>query len=144
MSAERLTRRERDYFDAELEFVLGRLPESVRELFDEVPLVVEDFPSPAVMQSMGVDDPYELCGLHVGQDLSRREELAWGPPDPEEVFIYRGGIIATAENELPDELLEDDRAFQRELRRQIRITILHEYGHHYGMTEDELRELGYD
>jgi predicted Zn-dependent protease with MMP-like domain len=32
---------------------------------------------------------------------------------------------------------------EAELRRQIRITILHELGHHFGMTEDDLRELGY-
>jgi predicted Zn-dependent protease with MMP-like domain len=33
---------------------------------------------------------------------------------------------------------------RRELARQIRITILHEVGHHYGLSEEDLKELGYD
>lgn len=123
-------------FDREFERVLACLPESVRDLIEEVPLFVEDHPSPAVMRQMGVQRRDELCGLYSGVPLDERGiDLPGRLPDV--IFIYRLGILAMAAD-------EDGVISTQELRRQIRITILHELAHHHGIGEHELEALGFD
>lgn len=126
----------RDYFDEQLETVLRKLPASVHELIEEVPLHVEDHPPAHLMESLGVLHSEQLCGLYTGVPLSeRRVEHSGMLPDV--VTIYREGIMCQATDRRGN--LHED-----ELRRQIRITVLHELGHHHGLDEDDLRELGYD
>jgi predicted Zn-dependent protease with MMP-like domain len=55
---------------------------------------------------------------------------------PDVVTIYREGILSAAAD-------DNGRIGKSRLREQIRITILHELGHHHGLTEGELRRLGY-
>jgi predicted Zn-dependent protease with MMP-like domain len=125
----------RDFFDRELEAVLYALPRRVVELLDEVPLHVEDYPSDEVLRSTGVECREQLCGLYTGVPLTHRSmELSGNLPDV--VTIYREGVLRLAED-------AQGQLNQRELRRQIRITLLHELAHHHGIDEDELRELGY-
>ena len=78
----------------------------------------------------------ELCGLHDGVPLTEpehRHELE----HPDAIRIYRAGILSMATT-------DEGKISRSELARQIRITILHEVGHHYGLSEDDLKELGYD
>lgn len=128
--------RKRDEFDKMVEEVVEGLPAIVREYMEEVPLVVEDRASAELLAEVDCDDPLELQGLHLGPDLSNRS-VDHGSEYPEQVMLFREAIV---------ELARDDSGRVRtpEIRRQIRITILHEYGHHVGLGEDELRELGYD
>ena len=116
--------------------MLEELPGSVRELLDEVPLMVEDVPSPEVLEEMGIEYPDELCGLYRGTPLTApdaRDETRL----PDHILLYRAGILSEAADD--DGLVRDG-----ELREQIRITILHEMGHHHGLDEDDLEELGYE
>lgn len=126
---------ERELFDRLLDRVMAGLPQSIHHLLQEVPLVVEDYPSDEVLDEMGIDDPGDLCGLHTGIPLTERHSTDSGHL-PEVVTIYRDGILNQA---------ADDRGVvgNRELERQIRITVLHEIGHHFGLDEDELIKLGY-
>ncbi len=129
---DKITRRR---FDKELEYVLSQLPPRVHELLDEVPLHVEDYPPPEVLAEFGMTHRDELCGLHSGIPLSQRSvDQPWRLPDV--ITIYREGILAAATD-------EDGRVSRHRLREEIRITILHELAHHFGMTEDELDQLGY-
>jgi predicted Zn-dependent protease with MMP-like domain len=125
----------REYFDQQLEQVLRELPPRIHELLERLPLVVEDHPSREIMRSLGVRRRSDLCGLYTGIPLTHRSiELPAVPSDV--VHIFREGILALAgrgRNEID----------AHELRRQIRITILHELGHHHGLSERELEELGY-
>jgi predicted Zn-dependent protease with MMP-like domain len=125
----------RTIFDTELERVLAELPPEAKKLLDEVPLVVEDYPSREVMERTGVRHRSMLCGLYTGIPLIHRSIEQSGVPS-DVVHIYREGILGQATSRRG--VIDADR-----LRRQIRITILHELGHHHGMTEQELRELGY-
>lgn len=128
----------RDYFDRHLERVIACLPEEVHELFDEVPLIVEDYPSPKTLQEFGIQHRHELCGLHTGIPLTeRRTDGSQSGIPSEAVYIFREGIMWLATG-------ARGRINEAELQRQMRITILHEYGHHFGLTEDDLKELGYD
>jgi predicted Zn-dependent protease with MMP-like domain len=127
--------RRRRRFDQILEEVLAKMPPLVHELIEKVPLHVEDYPSDDVLAQMGVRRRSQLCGLYTGIPLTERSVTHSGTL-PDVVTIYREGIVATAR-------ASDGRIFTSELRRQIRITILHELAHHHGLDEDELRRLGY-
>ena len=125
----------RELFDRHLELVLPELPESVHRLIDEVPLVVEDYPSAKQMRKVGVRRRHHLCGLYTGVPLTDRSVMQSGIPS-DVIHIFREGILSMA----------TDRSGQvdtEELQKQIRITILHELGHHHGLSEDDLRQLGY-
>jgi predicted Zn-dependent protease with MMP-like domain len=125
----------RDIFDQQLERVLPELPQQVREFMAHVPLVVEDYPSPAIMRRVGVRHRSALCGLYTGIPLNKRSINDWGVPS-DVIHIFRLGILSQSRS--PDGHIDDE-----ELRKQIRFTILHEYGHHVGLSERDLRALGY-
>lgn len=136
-----ITRRERERFDELMEHAVGALPESLHQLLEEVPVIVIDRPTPSMLRSVGLDpasedDALSLCGLHTGRGLTERS-VADDDPTPEDIHIFREGIIDLAggfEQAGGDELVAE----------QIRITLLHEIGHHFGLDEDDLARLGYD
>jgi len=136
---------ERDRFDVLLERVLGALPPRLHALLEEAPLIVDDEPNPELLAELGVDPDVEgLCGLHTGTPLTERS--IGDPPDQEDtIHLFRRGIIEEAggwEPWLDDENQEwggADRVLE-----EIRITLLHEIGHHFGLEEDDLTALGYD
>jgi predicted Zn-dependent protease with MMP-like domain len=125
----------RDHFDYLLEDVLGAMPDWIMKLVEEVPLVVDDHPSEEVMVKTGVRHRRQLCGLYTGVPLTERSVWHSGTL-PDRIMIYREGILNAAEDGYghvtPDSL-----------RNQIRITVLHELGHHHGLNEEDLLKLGY-
>lgn len=126
----------REHFDALLSRVLEGLPPDIHELLEEVPLIVEDYPAPEIAEAFDLDGVDELCGLHDGIPLTERSVEVEPTGTPDHIMIYRLGVIAAATDE--DGRIDDD-----ELLRQIRITVLHEIGHHFGLEEDDLDRLGY-
>ena len=139
-----MRRDERTRFDALLEEVLGELPTTLRAMLEEVPVVVEDHPSPGMLRDMGLDadDRAGLCGLHSGIPLTERSVSQDGVP--EVINLFREGIVEEAggwdrwTDDSGEELGGEDR-----VRAEIRITLLHEIGHHFGLGEDDLERLGY-
>jgi predicted Zn-dependent protease with MMP-like domain len=125
----------RQRFDEQVECVLADMPPAIHDLLEQVPLHVEDHPSEDVMDRRGVRYLDELCGLYTGIPLCDRSVMHSGML-PDVVTIYREGILTAAADRRGG--ISTDR-----IRKQIRITILHELGHHHGLTEKDLRELGY-
>ena len=139
-----MNRRERDRFDALLEAVLEALPARVTALLDEAPLIVDDVPSRALRQELGLSAEDELlCGLHSGTPLTERS-VEHGEGLPEMIHLFRAGIIEHAGGWSP---WQDEAGRwwggEEAIRREIRVTLLHEIGHHFGLEEDDLEELGY-
>jgi predicted Zn-dependent protease with MMP-like domain len=130
-----LNPRARERFDLELDQVLATMPPLVHQLIEKVPLHVEDYPSDEVMDDLGVEYIDDLCGLYTGIPLGQKSITHSGTL-PDVVTIYREGILSAAAD-------GKGRISTERLRKQIRITILHELGHHHGLTEDDLRKLGY-
>lgn len=137
--------RERDRFDTLIEEALDALPDALRDLLDEVPLIVLDEPSREMLADIGMDpdDPEareELCGLHTGIPET---ELGIDPPPlpPGDIHLFRRGIIAQAGGWGP--LAGDDRPADDRIYEEIMITLLHEIGHRFGLDEDDLENLGY-
>lgn len=137
---------ERERFDALLELVLGALPERLHALLAESPLIVEDYPSRELLEELEMDPETErssLCGLHSGTPLTERS-FQHSADMPETIHLFREGIIAQAGGW---ESWEDEEGTwwggEDQVREEIRITLLHEIGHHFGLEEEELDELGY-
>lgn len=135
-----MTPAERDRFDALVEDALAALPPRVRPLLDEVPLVVLDEPTPEMLRDLGIDPADadaldELCGLHSGTAITERS--IEHPELPDVIHLFRRGIVALAGGW--DQEHADERIYE-----EVRITLLHEIGHHFGLSEEDLEELGYE
>ncbi len=130
-----MNERLRDYFDEQLEAVLDVLPPQVHALLEETPLIVEDYPAPQILRQMGIRRRDDLCGLYTSVPLTERS-IEHGGVLSDVIHVFREGVLGLATR-------RDGRIDQEELRRQIRITILHELGHHHGLDEEDLEALGY-
>ena len=126
---------ERDRFDSVLERLLRDLPKNYRAMLEEAPLVVDDQPSPELLEQLGMHDDEILCGLHSGIPLT---EQTHDQTDalPTVMHLFREDIVDHAGGWD----IGDGAAVERE----IRITLLHEMGHHFGLEEEDLRRLGYE
>ena len=131
-----MTDAERGRFDDLLEEAISALPQGLRALLDMTPVIVEDYPSEQVLREMGIERRDELCGLHSGIALTERSVEHSGTL-PEDIHLYREGIVALAGGWANDGV--EDVGYE-----EIWVTLLHEMGHHFGLNEDELAELGYD
>jgi predicted Zn-dependent protease with MMP-like domain len=138
-------RKRRERFDALLEQVLEALPQRLHELIEHAPIIVEDHPDPKLLIELGMDpDEESLCGLHTGIPLTEHS-VSDAPDLPVMIHIFREGIIDEAGGweRWQD---EDGRWWGGEdaIREEIRITVLHEIGHHFGLEEEDLEALGYE
>ncbi len=135
-----MTDAERARFDALLEKVIERLPRRVRKVLDELPVIVVDRPTQALLEELGIpteeqaDAAEELCGLHTGVSLPERSVERSGDL-PDDIHLFRVGIV---------NLAGGWESGEEAVREEIRITLLHEIGHHFGLDEDDLADLGYD
>ena len=125
----------RQFFDEHVEFVVAELPQEVTDFMERVPLFVEDYPSPQVMRTMRIRHPANLLGLYSGVPLIERSADQTRMMS-DVIHIYRLGIIVSSRS-------RNGAIDEAQLSKQIRKTILHEYGHHVGLNEQELRDLGY-
>jgi len=150
-----VTKAQRERFDRLFEDVLAGLPPGVAALLEEVPLVMLDRPSLAMIAllrqdgTLGPDeDGADLCGLHSGLGLTERsveDPSCWGADlgVPEHIHLFREGIAGLAFENIGEEGGWEHPEADEELYEEIRITLLHELGHHFGLGEGDLDELGY-
>jgi predicted Zn-dependent protease with MMP-like domain len=110
--------------------VLDRLPRRFREQLRNVEFVVEERPSVELLRTEGLDPRRDtLFGIYQGVPLPERSAL--DPPLlPDKITIF-------------SEPLRESFPDLEELRAQIRLTVLHEIAHYFGMDEDQIEELGY-
>jgi predicted Zn-dependent protease with MMP-like domain len=142
---------QRARFDQLMEDCLAALPPQIHALVDQVPIVVLDEPTPEMIASLKREgtlfedeDGQDLCGLHTGvaiTDRSIEDPGGWGPivsdgGGPEQVHLFRRGICDLAGG-------WGQPHAEQEIYEEIRITLLHEIGHHFGLDEDDLDGLGY-
>jgi predicted Zn-dependent protease with MMP-like domain len=106
-------------FEEHVRRALDSLPPDIARGLENVAIVVED---------ENPEDP-DIFGLYQGVPLPERGD--WAGSMPDRIAIYR----------LP---LEDSFPDPAELQEEIRITVLHELGHYFGLDEDRLEELGYE
>ena len=110
--------------------VIERLPRSFRERLLNVEFVVEERPSIELLRAEGLDPRHDtLYGIYQGIPLPDRSSL--DPPLlPDKITIFAEPLL----EDFPD---------PEELREEIRLTVLHEIAHYFGMYEEEIEDLGY-
>jgi predicted Zn-dependent protease with MMP-like domain len=119
----------KDEFAELVEHALAELPPQFAAFLDEVPIEIADRPSPRQLQMLHLPENELLLGLYQGRPRTRRSVEDSGSI-PDVIFIFQDSIQSVSH----------DRA---SLIEQVRKTVLHEIGHHFGMSEADLDELGY-
>ena len=105
-------------FEEHVERALGSLPPELRQAVRNLELSVED----------EHPDDRDLFGLYEGVPLPERDD--WAGSLPDRIRIFRRPLVES----FPD---------PAELEEEIRITVLHELAHYFGLDEDQLENLGY-
>lgn len=105
-----------------------RLPERFRALTGDLLVRIDDFPTDEVLDSMGIESPFDLLGLYSGVDLARKSVMdATGVPDM--VFLYRRPIL--------DYWAEHEET----LGAIITHVLVHEIGHHFGLSDADMEHI---
>lgn len=119
-----------DQIRKEVTGILDRLPRRFREQLRNVEFVVEERPSIELLREEGLDPRCDtLYGIYQGVPLPERSSL--DPPLlPDKITIFAEPLM----QDFPD---------PEELREEIRLTVLHEIAHYFGMDEEEVEDLGY-
>lgn len=116
-------------FDRAVRAALDAIPDEFRAYLENVAVEVRPKPDPRLLEEHEETD--DLLGLYVGVPLEDKGPDHGGSPLPDRILIFRDNLCAACSTR--EELIEE-----------IRITVLHEIGHHFGLDEDRLAELGYD
>jgi len=107
-------------FETLVAAALDEIPAELGREIENVAVVVEDWPPRGS----------RLLGLYEGVPLTKRGPLGYSGVMPDRITIFRGPLCARARD-------------AADLAAQVRVTVLHEVGHYFGMSDDRLRELGW-
>ena len=117
---------------AELEAIAddaySRLPARFRALTGDLLIRVEDFPTDEVLDSLGIESPFDLLGLYSGIDLARKS-VSDVTPVPDMVFLYRRPIL--------DYWAEHEET----LGAILTHVLVHEIGHHFGLSDADMERI---
>jgi predicted Zn-dependent protease with MMP-like domain len=103
------------------------VPRRFRREIRNLALIVEDEPSPDLLTEMDIEPPDSLYGLYSGTPLTERT-WAHGNALPDRITLYQRPI-------------EEDCADEDEMRAVIGETLIHEVGHYFGLSEEEITEI---
>lgn len=118
---------DRDRFEKLVEEGLLEIPEALRDRLDNIEVVIEHEPSPAVLKRMGVTRGGTLLGLYQGVPVTSRG-FYYGNVLPDRIVLYMGPILRHARTE-------------EEIPHLVREVVVHEVGHYFGLSDKELRAL---
>lgn len=110
------------------EHALDAIPAELRALTRGLAIMVEEVADDETLAEMGIASPWELTGLYRGTPLTQKSVLDV-PLQPDAVFLYREPILL--------EWIETG----EELFRLVRNVLLHEIGHHFGLTDADIQRL---
>jgi len=104
------------------------LPKHFRALTGDVVFAVREFPDPDVMRDLALESEFDILGLFHGSTLAERAGYG-GRAEPTMIFLYRRPILDYwAEN-------------GGELGALVRHVIVHEIGHHFGLSDDDMEAI---
>lgn len=109
--------------------VLAELPALFREHARDVVIKVEDFPDEETEREMALESPYDLLGLYRGVPVGHGSSLAPPRQDIDMIFLYRAPLLLYwCETGEP-------------LGDIVRNTLIHEIGHHFGYSDDDMEAI---
>jgi predicted Zn-dependent protease with MMP-like domain len=104
---------------------LDDIPHRIKRHLGPVVIRVEEFPDEETEEAMGLDSPFDILGLYRGVALPHKS-IADPRPDLDMVFLYRRPIL--------DYWCETG----EDLARVVRHVLIHEIGHHFGFSDDDM------
>jgi predicted Zn-dependent protease with MMP-like domain len=107
--------------------VYAGLPDRFRSLCEDLVIQVDDFASEEVLDDMEIESPFDLMGLFQGVGLPFRSESAFHMPNM--IWLYRRSIL--------DYWAEHDET----LGAIVTHVLVHEIGHHFGLSDDDMEEI---
>jgi len=128
-----------DRFQDLVDEAVASLPAALARRMENVDVVVAETPSARTLREMGLGPGGTLLGLYRGVPQTRRTH-AYGGVGPDQILIFRRPVLAAARARA-DEANGAD--LDEAVRDQVRRTVLHEIGHHFGLGEADLRRLDY-
>jgi predicted Zn-dependent protease with MMP-like domain len=117
----------RHAFDALVADALAGIPSQFREALANLAISVESEPSPALLREMEIEPPDTLLGLYQGTPLTERG-ASYGNALPDRILLFQGPLERASEDE--DDLIV-----------AIGETLIHEIGHYFGLSEEEIEEI---
>jgi predicted Zn-dependent protease with MMP-like domain len=111
----------REEFEGAVADALDGVPPELARLMDNVVVLVEDDPPP--------DDP-DLLGLYEGTPLTERDGWWASGSLPDRITVFRRPTLAMCES-------------SEDVAEEVRITVVHEIAHHFGIDDERLHELGW-
>lgn len=112
-----------------VERAVSDIPQPFSDYLEEISIEIRDQPTRDQLAELGLTEEELLLGLYHGRPRTVRG-VEDGPQLPDVIFIFQEDV----------ELVSDS---EQQLIDEVRKTVLHEIGHHFGMSEDDLDELGY-
>jgi predicted Zn-dependent protease with MMP-like domain len=119
----------KDEFARLVERALAGLPPRFAKALEELTVEIKTRPSRKLLRNLGMDDDELLLGLHTGRPITERSVEDSGAM-PDQILIFQDDCELACDSE-------------EELIREVRTTVLHELGHHFGLSEEDLDRLGY-
>lgn len=114
-------------FESLVAQTLDSLPQEFIDKLDNVDVVVEIWPSPSQLQSVGLNHPQTLFGLYQGVPQTKRRG---GFQYPDKITIFAGPMLSRTQD-------------PQQLQQMVEKTVKHEIAHHFGMDEHSIRKRGY-
>jgi predicted Zn-dependent protease with MMP-like domain len=118
---------ERARFERLVAEALGDIPGRFRRAMQNIAIVVEDEPSRELLREMEIDPPDTLFGLYQGVPLTERH-WGYGNALPDRILLFQGPH-------------ERDATDQEDLIVSIAETLIHEIGHYFGLSEEEIEAI---
>ncbi len=110
------------------ETALSAIPQQLRDLVGGTVMAVEEAPDDEVLAEMGMESPWELTGLYRGTPLTQKSVLDI-PAEPDTIVLFREPILL--------EWIETG----EDLFRLVRNVLIHEIGHHFGLSDADISRL---
>ncbi len=121
---------EQTHFESLVVAAIDTLPDEILAMLDNIEIVIADEPTPHQLIAAGKFGTGEvLLGLYEGIPLTDRTS-GYGLVLPDKITLFQTAL----ESICPDEAT---------LQHEVRVTVIHEIAHHFGISDQRLRELGW-
>jgi predicted Zn-dependent protease with MMP-like domain len=119
---------ETDNMDKVAQAALQGIPDELRQHVSDIVIRIDEFPDDSVVSDMKLASPYDLLGLYQGISLDQKS-MSDPAPDMDMIFLYRQPIIDYAKQT------------GEAVARVVRHVLIHEIGHHFGFSDDDMKRI---